>query len=236
MTNKSAIMPESMEYNTERKPIVLMEYGRNVEKIIARIKEIPDKEKRTQMCYTLVDLMKQVMPTLRDTPEITQKMWDDIHILSNFELDIDGPYPVPEKELLTKKPNRMPYQSNKVKFKHYGRNLELLVLEALQKEDPKEREDAIIYIGKLMKSFYTVWNKEMIDDAVILENIKTISNGQLDIDLEKVKEDNLFEKLYKEKRKSMRPDSFKTNQGNGPRAQNRSNFRKNNDPNRRRRG
>jgi hypothetical protein len=235
MINKSAPMPDSMEYNTSRQPVKLMEYGRNLERIIAKIKQIPDKEKRTQMCFTLVDLMKQVTPTLRDNPETTQKMWDDIHILANFELDIDGPYPVPEKEMLSKKPNRMPYQSNRVKFKHYGRNLELLVLEALKKEDPQEREDAIIYIGKLMKSFYTVWNKEMIDDAVILENIKSISDGKLDIDLEKVKEDNLFEKLYKEKRKSMRPESYKSNQGNGPRAQSRPNFRKN-DPNRRRRG
>ena len=73
----------------------------------------------------------------------------------------------------------------------------MLILEAVKKEDPREREDAIIYIGKLMKSFYSSWNKEIIDDAVILENIKSISGGELNIDLEKVREDNLFEKLYK---------------------------------------
>jgi hypothetical protein len=113
----------------------------------------------------------------------------------------------------------MAYVSNRIKYKHYGRNLELLVKEALKKEDPQERENAIIYIGKLMKSFYTSWNKETIDDAVILENINSISNGELDIDLGKVKEDNLFEKLYKTKpRKS---GSQRSSQGKKSKSSNR---------------
>ena len=117
--------------------------------------------------------------------------------------------------MLNKKPERVPYVNNRIKYKHYGRNIELLVKEAIKKEDPQEREDAIIYIGKLMKSFYSSWNKEVIEDAVILENIKAISDGALDIDLERVKEDNLFERLYKDKRKSGRQQGKPDNRKGG---------------------
>lgn len=191
-----------MEYNTSQQPLILREYGRNVQKLVAYLKTIEDKEKRNESAATLVELMKQVAPSVKETPETSQKLWDDLFIMSDFDLDIDSPYPVPEPEVLNKKPRRLEYTNYDVKYKHYGRNIDLLIKEAIKKEDPLEREEAIIYIGKLMKSFYTSWNKEVIDDSVILENIKSISGGELDIDLDKVKEDNLFEKLYHNKRKA----------------------------------
>jgi hypothetical protein len=188
-----------MEYNTSQSQIILKEYGRNIEKIVKYLKTLDSKEKRTEMAHVLVDLMRQIAPSVRETNETNQKLWDDMFIMADFDLDIDSPYPVPQKDVLTRKPERMPYISNRIRYRHYGRNIELLVKEALKKEDPQEREEAIIYMGKLMKSFYSSWNNETIDDAVILENIQNISGGQLDINLEKVKEDNLFERLYKTK-------------------------------------
>ncbi|MDX1627060.1 MAG: DUF4290 domain-containing protein [Fulvivirga sp.] len=191
-----------MDYNTSQPPLILKEYGRNIQKLVKYLKTIEDKDKRTKYAYTLIDLMRQVSPSSKETQETTQKLWDDLFIMADFDLDVDNPYPQPEPEVLTKKPERIQYLSNEIKYKHYGRNIELLVKEAIKKEDPQEREEAIIYIGKLMKSFYTSWNKEVIDDSVILENIKAISGGKLDINLDKVKEDNLFEKLYKSKKRS----------------------------------
>ena len=115
---------------------------------------------------------------------------------------------MPERELIFKKPMKMMYPKNDVRFKHYGKNIEKLVKEALKKDDPQEREEAIIYLGKLMKTFYGNWNKETLDDSVILRDIQAMSGGALNMTIEKVREDNLFEKLYKERKKA-RP------QGNG---------------------
>ena len=186
-----------MEYNTGRNTLNLKEYGRNVQKLVDFMKKEEDKTKRSEYAQTIVELMKQVTPARKDVQENAQKLWDDLFIIADFDLDIDSPFPMPDKSIINRKPDRVSYQSNRIKYRHYGRNIELLILEAVKKEDPREREDAIIYIGKLMKSFYSSWNKEIIDDAVILENIKSISGGELNIDLEKVREDNLFEKLYK---------------------------------------
>lgn len=191
---------ENLEYNTQRGDLKLKEYGRNVEKLARYLKSIEDKEERTRKAHVLVDLMKQITP-LRENNETDQKFWDDLFIMANFDLDIESPFPPPPQDILEKKPQRLTYKTNAITYRHYGKNIQILVKQAIAKEDPAEREEAIIYIGKLMKSFYTSWNKEVIDDAVILDNIKTISGGELDIDLDKVKDENLFEKLYKNRRK-----------------------------------
>lgn len=189
------------EYNTQRPYIILKEYGRNVQKLVEYIRSIPSKEKRTELAYTLIELIKQLTPTIKDQPENPQRVWDDLYIIANFNLDIDCPYPVPQPEILFKKPLKVDYPQSQVRFKHYGKNIEKLVKEALKIEDEQERQDAIIYLGKLMKTFYGNWNKETIDDSVILKDIQAMSGGALNMTIEKVREDNLFEKLYKERKK-----------------------------------
>jgi hypothetical protein len=197
------------EYNTERPHLILKEYGRNVQKLVEYIRSIPDKDKRTELAYTLIELIKQLTPTIKDQPENPQRVWDDLYIIADFNLDINSPYAVPEREILFKKPDKVDYPQSQVRFKHYGKNIEKLVKEALKKEDPQERQDAIIYLGKLMKTFYGNWNKETLDDSVILKDIQEMSGGALDMTIEKVREDNLFEKLYKERKKT------KPQQGSG---------------------
>jgi uncharacterized membrane protein YgcG len=190
------------EYNTERPHLILKEYGRNVQKLVEFIRTVPDKDKRTELAHTLIELIKQLTPTIKDQPENPQRVWDDLYIIADFNLDINAPYPVPERDILFKKPDKVDYPQSQVRFKHYGKNIEKLVKEALKKEDPQERQDAIIYLGKLMKTFYGNWNKETLDDSVILRDIQEMSGGALDMTIEKVREDNLFEKLYKERKKT----------------------------------
>jgi hypothetical protein len=192
------------EYNTQRPDIILKEYGRNVQKLTEYIRSIPDIEKRTELAYTLIDLMTQLTPSLKDQPENPQRMWDDLYIIADFNMDINSPYPKPERDILFKKPEKVEYPQSNIRFKHYGKNIERLIKEAMKIEDPQEQEDAIIYLGKLMKTFYSNWNKESLDDSVIVKDIREMSNGKLSMNLDKVREDNLFEKLYRD-RKKMKP-------------------------------
>jgi hypothetical protein len=193
------------EYNSQRPLIILKEYGRNVQKIVEYIRTVSDKEKRTELAYTLIELIKQLNPTVRESAENPQRLWDDLLIIADFNLDVNNPFNPPERDILSKKPMRVPYPQSEVRFKHYGKNIERLVKEALKKDDPQEKEDAVIYLGKLMKTFYGAWNKEILDDSVILKDIQLMSGGKLSMNLDKVREDNLFEKLYRE-RKKPRPD------------------------------
>ena len=183
-----------MEYNTDRTQLKLREYGRNVQNLAKRIQNEPDREKRNKQAATLVELMKQVHPNLnKDSVEYDQKIWDDVFIISGFDLDVGSPFSTPEPSLLDKKPECLTYFSNEIKYKHYGRSIEILIKKAVELKDPKEKEGAVVVIGKLMKSFFTTWNKDAIGDELVLKNIKKMSGDQLDIDIKTVKELNLFD-------------------------------------------
>ena len=204
-----------MEYNTTREKLVLREYGRNFHKLIDHVKKIKEKEKRTDLSKLIIKLMNMAHPELKNQNEIEQKLWDDLHIMSNFELDVNSPYPIPEVDKL-KGIERLEYPKNVIKFRHYGKKIELLIEEACKIKDSKEKESAIIHIGKIMKSFFGMWNKETIDNKVIIDNIKELSNGKLDIDIKKVEELNLFYKNTRERgsksyqRKFSRPKTMKS--------------------------
>lgn len=187
------------DYNTQRPLLQHKEYGRNIKNLTSFVKSIEDKELRTRYAYTLVKLMKQIVPN-PELSENDQKYWDDMHIVAGFDMEVDGPYPAPEPETLAKKPEKVPYHNNDVKLRHYGRSMELLIEKACQLEG-EEKEKATIYIGRLMKTFHNNWSKDNVDDSVIIKNIDRLSGGRLSVDSEKVAEGNLFESLYRSKGK-----------------------------------
>ncbi|HRK55159.1 MAG TPA: DUF4290 domain-containing protein [Cyclobacteriaceae bacterium] len=203
------------EYNTQREQIKLKEYGRNVQKLVNYIRTIPDKDKRTEMSTTLIELIKQLAPSVKEAFENPQRIWDDLYIIADFNFDINSPYPVPNPETVFKKPQAMAYPQSRVRYRHYGKNIEKLIVEAMAKEDAKEREDAVIYLGKLMKTFHGNWNKETIDDSVIIKDIEKMSDGKLTLSLDKVREENLFEKLYREKKKQRSQNDRQRNDRRG---------------------
>lgn len=187
------------DYNTIREPLILKEYGRNVQMLVNYLKSLKDEEKRNKSARALVNLMKQINPSIKENSDESQKLWDDLIIMSNFELEIESPFPKPRKELLYKKPERLHYKDQNIIYKHYGLNIQLIVDKAVTMKNKEEQEAAIIYIGRLMKSFAAMWNKENLDDQVIINNIRELSGGKLKMDIEKVKEKNLFEHLVKDK-------------------------------------
>ena len=188
-----------MEYNTTRSDLILREYGRNFHKLVDYVGNIKSKEQRNKMSKTLVEMMKLTHPSFKDQSEVDAKMWDDLHIMSDFNLDIDSPYPQPKKKGEADKPKRLEYPKTKIKYRHYGKKIELLIEEACKLKKEEDKEDAVIHIGKIMKSFFGMWNKESIDSKVIVDNIKELSNNKLSIDIEKVNEMNLFFKVTKER-------------------------------------
>lgn len=221
---------ETLEYNTQRAQLKLREYGRNVQNLVAHLRTIENKEERNKKATTLVELMKLINPDLGNDNETDQKVWDDLHIISNFELDIEGPFPKPDPSVLEKKPDRLNYYSNEIKYRHYGRGVELLIDQAIQMEDPKEKEGAIVAIGRLMKGFFQTWNKESIEDEQVLKNIKKLSKDQLDINIETVKELGLFdsEKKHTNRRSNHNNKGRRNNQGGKGRRNNQGGGRTNN--------
>lgn len=175
------------EYNTQKTALILKEYGRNVQKLVEYIASLPNKEDRTRYAHTLIGLMKQLNPSVREHNDNAQRIWDHLYLMSDFELDINGPYPVPETSIFHKKPKRMRYSIGEVTYKHYGRNVEILIKKAINIADKEEQQQAVVFIFKLMRSFYASWNKESVDDEIIIKHLKELSRGELSLDVRSIR-------------------------------------------------
>lgn len=193
--------PTQMEYNSQRDLLELREYGRNVHKLAAYVAQVEDRDKRTAAAKVLISLMRQLNPTTNDNQESTQRLWDHLHQMTNFELDVDSDFPPPEPEMLHKKPQRLDPKRPHLKLRHYGRNLQLLVERAAEMEPGSDEQiDAVAYIGRLMKSFYAKGKKDNMTDEVILKELDRLAKGKIQVSLEKVQELQLFELPKPEKR------------------------------------
>jgi hypothetical protein len=167
-----------MDYNTNRKKMALPEYGRNIQNMVNYLLTIEDREKRNKSAQTVIDVMGNLFPHLRDVDDFKHKLWDHLAIMSDFKLDIDYPYDPPNPESLKEKPNTVPYDQNYIKYKHYGRTMELLINEA-DKFEGEEREIIIEQLANHMKKSYLAWNKDAVTDEKILADLEELSNGRL---------------------------------------------------------
>ena len=180
-----------------KQELLLREYGINVQNIVKYILSLPDKADRTRTAHLLVNLMAKLNPGLREIQDSPQKLWNHLYVMSDAKLDVDSPYPLSAMEYLNDKPQRMDLPTTPPTYKHYGKNVEHLIQKAIQIEDPQEKEAAIISLGKLMKTLYKTYNRDNINDEIIVNNLKELSGGKLTIDLATVEANNLFESNIK---------------------------------------
>lgn len=167
------------DYNTQRKRMALPEYGRNVQKMVDHIKTIEDKTERNRAARTIISIMGNLNPHLRDVGDFKHKLWDHLALIADFELDFDSPYPIPEPQKFVEKPKMIPYQQGNITFLHYGRIIELMIDAASEMEDGDEKEYLTNLIVNQMKKAYITWNRSQVADEVIIENLKYLSKGKL---------------------------------------------------------
>jgi hypothetical protein len=168
-----------MEYNSQRDKMMIPEYGRNIQKMTEYCLTIEDREKRTRTAEFIVNVMAQMVPKVRETSDYWQKLWDHLHIISGFRLDVDGPYPAPSKDILTAKPRKLRYSVGNIKFRHYGKNIENIINKAILMDDGEEKDILIKTIANHMKKSYLNWNRASVDDDLILNHLNTLSNNRL---------------------------------------------------------
>ncbi|MBU8891876.1 MAG: DUF4290 domain-containing protein [Bacteroidales bacterium] len=190
-----------MEYNTSRKKLILPEYGRNIQRMVDLAKAETDKKKRNEMAQAIIAIMGNMNPHLRDIVDFKHKLWDHLAIMSDFNLDIDSPYDLPEIETLSEKPEKVPYNANDAKFKHYGKTLEKMVDVAVEMEEGELKTLLIQLIANHMKKSYLTWNKEAVADEQIFRDLKIISKGKIDLSIEKTTLTETREILAKNKRR-----------------------------------
>lgn len=170
-----------MEYNTQRNALQMPEYGRMIQEMVEICRTLPTKEERNDAARSIIEFMGQRNPHLRDEENYKHKLWDHLFILANHDLDVDSPYPILTPEELTTKPRKMPYPSYDNEYKFYGKSILQLIERAIVLEDGDEKDALIQVIANNMKKSYNVYNKEHVQDDVIIRHLKDLSQNRLDL-------------------------------------------------------
>jgi hypothetical protein len=162
----------------------LPEYGRSVQNMVDHALTIEDREERQRCANTIINIMGSMFPHLRDVPDFKHKLWDHLAIMSDFKLDIDYPFEIVKKEDLVMRPERLPYSTGDIRYRHYGRFLGELVKKAVEIEDEAERKALIRLLAIQMKKSLSNWNKDGMEDQKIVDDLREYSQGAIDLQVE----------------------------------------------------
>ena len=168
-----------MDYNTSLPHMIIPEYGRNIQKMIDFAISVENRDERNRVAQAIINVMGQLNPHLRDVTDFKHKLWDHIFIISDFKLDVDSPYPKPTRDTFQTKPDRVLYPSNDIRFKHYGKTVERIIAKAKEYAEGDEKNALVEQIANLMKRSYLTWNRDSVNDEVILKQLNELSKGEL---------------------------------------------------------
>ena len=172
---------ETLQYNTKRTQLIIPEYGRHVQLMINQIMETRDRDERNKMAKAVIGIMGNMNPHLRDVPDFQHKLWDQLFIMSNFELDVDCPFEKPQKEVLTQKPDRLAYPQRNPKYRFYGNNIKSMINVAVNWEEGELKNALVFNIANHMKKCFLNWNKDTVQDDVILNHLLELSDNKLKV-------------------------------------------------------
>lgn len=172
-------------YNTDKEPVRLPEFGRTMQSLVEYCVSIEDRDERNACAYAIVDVMANLFPELKDDNDDLSKIWDQMQIMSDFKLDVDFPCPVITAEQINPKPERIPYTSEHIALRHYGKYIEKMIPVIADMDDSPERDEYINMIANHMKKTMLVNNKEGVNDARILRDLEFFSGGKISLDPEK---------------------------------------------------
>jgi Domain of unknown function (DUF4290) len=168
-----------MEYNTTRGEMKISEYGRNIQNMILYIASLPDREQRNKLTATLVNILAIMNPDMRDQVDIKHKLYDHVHLMSNFTLDIDSPYPVPPRPEEAPRPARVPYTQENIKLRPYGKYMQRMIEKAVQYPDGEEKDELVKTLANNLKKMYLNWNRDSVNDELIHEHLSLLSGTKL---------------------------------------------------------
>ena len=173
-----------MEYNTQRKKMELPEYGRSIQNMVDHALTIEDREERQRCARTIINIMGNMFPHLRDVPDFKHKLWDHLAIMSDFKLDIDYPFEIVKREELALKPEKLEYSTEPFRYRHYGRFLEGMIKKAMEMEDGVEKNELIKLLTIQMRKNLNNWNKEGIEGQKIVDDLREYTHGGIDLKVE----------------------------------------------------
>ncbi len=199
---------ENLEYNTQREMLLISEYGRNVQKMIEMTLLIEDREMRTKAAANIVNVMALLNPQVREIIDYKHKLWDHLYIISDFKLDVDSPFPPPEKAAIKAKPKPLTYPTSDIHYKYYGKVMEDMIFHIGEMADGPDKELITQNLANFMKMSYLTWNKDTVDDSTIFKHLNELSEGKMKMN-DDVRLNHTAEILAMNKEKLQRENALK---------------------------
>ena len=169
-------------YNYKRRKLYLPEYGRHIQEMVDSLLLIDDRRERNRQARAVIAVMGNLNPLLRDTADFTHKLWDHLFIMSDFQLDVDSPYPRPTRQQLTTAPRRMVYSTGGITYKHYGKYVERMIRKLTMEKDACAVTRAVDNLARYMRTKSYEYNQEHPSNEVIIKDIKLMSGGNISMD------------------------------------------------------
>ena len=175
---------EGLDYNTQRKKLVLPEYGREIQKMVDHAVSLPTKEERQACAETIVDIMSQMFPQSRENVDYARKLWDHLAIMSDFQLDIDYPYDVTSAKEIMQRPEPLPYPMARIPVRHYGKMVFELFEQLKNMSEGDERDELTQYTAMQMKRDLLQWNHGSYNDQRVADDLERFTDGVIQVSVD----------------------------------------------------
>ncbi|MBP3511301.1 MAG: DUF4290 domain-containing protein [Prevotella sp.] len=176
---------KGLDYNTQRTPLMMPEYGREIQKMVDHAVSLADRAERQACAETIVRLMATKVPQLRENADYERTLWDHLYLMSRRELDIEWPYDVKAAEKILDKPAPMkhPEGGDRVRLRHYGHLLEQMFAKLKTMPEGPERDELARMVANQMKRDLVTWGHGSMDDEKVADDLARFTDGKIQLDL-----------------------------------------------------
>lgn len=172
-----------MQYNTQRDKLVMPEYGRAVQEMVMHAVSLPQKAERQRCANTIVDIMLNMQPSLRELPNYREHLWNHVAYISGYQLDVDYPYPLTRLDAESTRPEPMHYPMKAIRNRYYGHLVEQQLQYLAELPEGEERDVFLALVANQMKQTLYDWNRDAMDDEKIAQDIARYTKGKVKLDL-----------------------------------------------------
>ncbi|MCR5680693.1 MAG: DUF4290 domain-containing protein [Prevotella sp.] len=175
---------QGLDYNTGREPLLLPEYGREIQKMVDHAVTLPSREERLRCAKTIVKMMETKVPQIRENTDYRQTLWDHLYLMSHKQLDIDWPFDVSGAEQINSKPQPVPLPQQNIRQRHYGRLVEEMTERLKAMPEGPERDELARLTANQMKRDLMLWGHGSMDDEKVVADLARYTDGVIQLDLQ----------------------------------------------------
>jgi len=182
-----------MQYNTQRDKLVMPEYGRSVQAMVMHAISLENRDERQRCANTIVDIMVNMQPSLRELPNYREHLWNHIAFISGYTLDVDYPYPITRLDTDATRPAPLHYPMKRIRNRYYGNLVEQQLQHLAEMPEGEERDMFLALVANQMKQTLFDWNRDAMNDEKVAQDIERYTDGRVRLDLSTFKFDSVMQ-------------------------------------------